>query len=108
MKRNEFEMSIEMVGVMFTERLYALRSSFRYARTFDELDIAHGEMIDLKEIAVSTLYKMCAPFVHITPETVELLNVRDKYVREINSICDTLLRLDDARFEQLKAKGLKR
>ena len=44
MKRNEFE----MVGVMFTERLYALRSSFRYARNFDELDTAHDEMIDLK------------------------------------------------------------
>lgn len=104
----EFEKSIEMVGIMFTERLYALRSSFRYARTFGELDIAHDEMIDLKEIAVSTLYKICEPFVHITPETVEMLNVRNKYVHEINSICDTLSRLDDARFEQLKAKGVKR
>lgn len=105
---NEFVKSIEMVGIMFTERLFALRSSFRYARTFDELDNAHGEMIDLKEIAVSTLYKMRAPFVHITPETVEMINARDKYVREINSICDTLSRLDDARFEKLKAKGVKR
>ena len=104
----EFVKSIELVGTMFTERLYALRSSFRYARTFDELDNAHDDMIDLKEIAVSTLYKMCVPFVHITPETVELLNVRDRYVREINSICDTLSRLDDARFEQLKSKGIKR
>lgn len=105
---NEFTKSIEMVGVMFTERLFALRSSFRYARTFDELDKAHDDMIDLKEIAVSTLYKMCAPCVHITQETIELINVRDKYVREINSICDTLSRLDDMRYIQLKNKGVKR
>lgn len=105
---NEFKKSIEMVGVMFTDRLFALRSSFRYARTFAELDKAYDGMIDLKEIAVATLYKMCAPFVHITPETVELINVRDKYVREINSICDTLARLDDTRYIQLKNKGVNR
>ena len=104
----EFTMSIERVGVMFSERLFALRSSFRYARTFDELDTVHGEMIDLREIAVSTLYQMCAPFVHITPETVEIINMRDKYVREIDTICNTLERLDDKRFEQLKVKGAKR
>lgn len=105
---NEFKKSIEMVGIMFTDRLSDLRSSFRYARTFNELDKVYDGMIDLKEIAVSTLYKMCAPFVHITPETVELFNVRDKYVREINSICDMLARLDDTRYIQLKDKGVNR
>lgn len=104
----EFEKSIEMVGNMFRERLLALRSSFRYARTFYELDTVHDDMIDLKEIAVSTLYKMCAPFVHITPETVELLNVRDKHVREIDIICDALLLLEDMRCDQLKSKSVKR
>lgn len=105
---NEFVKSVEMVGVMFNDRLFALRSSFRYARTFNELDTAHDSMIDLKEIAISTLYKMCAPFVHITPETIEIINMRDKYVREINRTCDNLSLLDDIRYTQLKTKGLKR
>ena len=68
----EFVKSIELVGTMFTERLYALRSSFRYARTFDELDNAHDDMIDLKEIAVSTLYKMCV--CHLCTSHRKLLN----------------------------------
>lgn len=104
----EFVMSVERVGVMFIERLFSLRSSFRHARSFDELDNAYGEMIDLKEIALSTLYQMCAPFVHITPETGEIIKCRDKYVREINLKCDALSRLDDMRYIQLKNKGVKR
>lgn len=105
---NAFEKSVEMVGVMFNERLFALGSSFRHARTFDELDTAHDNMIDLKEIAIATLYKMCAPFVHVTPETIEIINCRDRYVREINATCDMLTRLDDMRYIQLKSKRAKR
>lgn len=105
---DEFKKSIEMVGVMLTDHLFALRSSFKYARTIDELDKVHDDMIVLKEIAVATLYKMCEPLVYITPETVELIILRDKYVREINSICDALERLDDTRYIQLKNKGVNR